>query len=151
MLAPCDPLGGGDPVSDGALLVPGADPPALLCHLHLGLVPGTAHGPRRTGGTKNYFNPCFFCRRSSAGISPSAASPPRPSTRQLTHATTHEASPAQSESLPSRRLQLPQGDNGRVRLLCPDRLQGPVQDWAGQQRRKVCLWLPGGESDEWGE
>ena len=49
MRAPSDQVGGGDPVSDGALLVPGADPPALPNHLHISLIPGPAHGPRRAG------------------------------------------------------------------------------------------------------
>ena len=50
MRAPSDPLGGGDPVSDGALLVHGEeDQPALPPHLHLRLVPCLAHGPWRAG------------------------------------------------------------------------------------------------------
>ena len=52
MRAPSDPLGGGDPVSDGALLVHGEeDQPVLPPHLHLLLVPCLAHGPWRAGAS----------------------------------------------------------------------------------------------------
>ena len=52
MRAPSDPLGGGDPVSDGALLVHGEeDQPALPSHLHLRLVPCLADGPWRAGAS----------------------------------------------------------------------------------------------------
>ena len=72
MRAPSDPLGGGDPVSDGALLVPGADPPALLNHLHIRLVPRPAHGPRRAGSSQNFNRPLFLlqeelCRNFTIG------------------------------------------------------------------------------------
>jgi hypothetical protein len=39
----------------------------------------------------------------------------------------------------------PQGHHGRIRLLCPDRLQGQVHDRASQQRWGMRLRLPGGD------
>ena len=64
MRAPSDPLGGGDPVSDGALLVHGEeDQPVLPPHLHLLLVPCLAHGPWRAGASFRTLS--LLLRRSS--------------------------------------------------------------------------------------
>ena len=45
----------------------------------------------------------------------------------------HKVSSCKNNLKKQDELQLLQSDHGRVRLLCPHRLQGHVQDRAGQQ------------------